>query len=102
MIYICGSHPSTRVSSYPPSTRVSSYPISRKLFLLLFQSTKISVDRLTDLVQRLSVRHAPVKGTARLRCALLHVSTSKNDGQSSDIYINIFVIFFRVYLDIDA
>lgn len=100
MIYICGSHPSTRVSSYPPSTRVNCYPISRKLFLLLFQSTKISVDRLTDLVQRLSVRHAPVKGTARLRCALL--SNSKNDGQSFDIYINIFAIFFRVYLDIDA
>lgn len=82
MIYRCGRH---------PPTRVSSYHISRKLFLLLFQSTKISVDRFTDWVQRLSVRHAPVKGTARLCCALQ--STRINDFQGSDIYEHFCNIF---------
>lgn len=89
MIYMCEWH---------PSTRVSSYPISRKLFLLIFQSTKISVDRLKDLVYRLSVRHAPMKRTARLRCALQ--STIINDFKSSDIYehfCNISIVYLENY-----
>lgn len=47
--------------------------------------------RLTDLVQRLSVRHAPVKRTARRRCALQ--STSIYDCHNYDIYEHFCNIF---------
>lgn len=56
------------------STTVSGYQINKKSLLFLW-STKITFNRLTDLVQRLDVRLTPVlfKHTARPRCTLQYV-----------------------------
>lgn len=65
VIYIYGRY---------PSTTVGDNPINEKSLLFLW-STKILVNRLTDLVPRLRVRHTPVliKHTARPRCTLQYV-----------------------------
>lgn len=48
LIYICRRH---------PAVDHSCYPIDRKLFFLFSCSTKIWVNKCTDLAQRLGVRH---------------------------------------------